>query len=587
VLSITSWTRLEPRCRDAEMRSTVSARVFDPLWLMTRQWQVGEFQGEDAGTPVLARVRATSTMLSRCHLGELQANTSIQAAAYDPESMPLEVLVERQHVRPSRATAARMLRLRIDAGLHFLRMLELAPLSKTYRAAFIKRYALRPIDPQTMQTLDEATTRFVQTMVARAPDGQRLQEIFRSGAAGQVVLEPALKIAAVDRAEVEQAAKRWLTWYETLFSEPETAAGGAWIPDRLEYAATVAGRLSEQPADERALTASEFYDGHLDWSDFDLDLEVNLGSGSDRRFSSITETTVPAPVSFRGAPAARFWEFEDARIDYGLLSAGPTDLAQMLIAEYVSSYGNDWFVVPLNLKVGSLTSVKSLVVTDTFGVRTLLRPIGDRALAKPFWSMFQLSYLRRPGNDALPGAESNLFFLPPALGRSLEGAPVEDVLFARDEMANIAWAIERIIESPIEQLMPRADAGSADVGPAAPASHTRYRLASTVPTYWIPLLPVQMAVAPNKVISRLKRGAVLQPDGSQKVHKAEGVILNPAAELLLHDEEIPREGVCVNRRYRMARWTDGSTWAWAAFRKQVGHGESSSGLRFDSIVDGK
>jgi hypothetical protein len=44
--SITSWTRLEPRCRDAEMRSTVSARVFDPLWLMTRQWQVGEFQGE-------------------------------------------------------------------------------------------------------------------------------------------------------------------------------------------------------------------------------------------------------------------------------------------------------------------------------------------------------------------------------------------------------------------------------------------------------------------------------------------------------------------------------------------------------------
>ena len=56
--SITSWTRLEPRCREADMRTTLSARVFDPLWLLARQWQVGEFQGEDVGTPVLARVRA-------------------------------------------------------------------------------------------------------------------------------------------------------------------------------------------------------------------------------------------------------------------------------------------------------------------------------------------------------------------------------------------------------------------------------------------------------------------------------------------------------------------------------------------------
>ena len=59
---------------------------------------------------------------------------------------------------------------------------------------------------------------------------------------------------------------------------------------------TVAARLSEQPTDEKSLTATEFYDGHLDWSSFDLDLEVNLGSDGDRRFSALTETTVPAPV---------------------------------------------------------------------------------------------------------------------------------------------------------------------------------------------------------------------------------------------------------------------------------------------------
>ena len=57
--SITSWIRLEPRGRDDDMTDAVHARVYDPLWMLARQWQMGEFQGEDTGTPVLARWRAT------------------------------------------------------------------------------------------------------------------------------------------------------------------------------------------------------------------------------------------------------------------------------------------------------------------------------------------------------------------------------------------------------------------------------------------------------------------------------------------------------------------------------------------------
>ena len=63
--------------------------------------------------------------------------------------------------------------------------------------------------------------------------------------------------------------------------------------------------------------------------------------------------------------------------------------------EYASSYGNDWFVVPLTLPVGSVTRVDSLVVTDTFGVRSLVRPIGDPALPPAFFSMWQPS-LKNP-----------------------------------------------------------------------------------------------------------------------------------------------------------------------------------------------
>jgi hypothetical protein len=202
--------------------------------------------------------------------------------------------------------------------------------------------------------------------------------------------------------------------------------------------------------------------------------------------------------------------------------------------------------------------------------------------------MYQLAHIRRPGNEPLTKPAPNLFFLPPALGRSLQSPAVEDVLFMRDEMANVAWAIERSLESPVEQPVPRTDTtppadSAADTGGAAPGDALpRYLLSTTVPNHWIPLLPVQLREE-GKVVSRLRRGAVLQPDGSQEIHKAQGRILNKDPHLLMFDEEVPREGVHVARHYQLARWIDGSTWAWMALRKTVGRGEGSSGLRFDSV----
>ena len=111
----------------------------------------------------------------------------------------------------------------------------------------------------------------------------------------------------------------------------------------------------------------------------------------------------------------------------------------------------------------------------------------------------------------------------------------------------------------------------------------RYRLSSHVPGHWIPLLPLQTRSADGKVISRLRRGAVLQPDGSQRVHGALSDALAASAELLLYDEEVPREGQHVTRRRVAARWIDGSTWMWTAFRKEIGRGEGSSGLVFDRL----
>ena len=47
--------------------------------------------------------------------------------------------------------------------------------------------------------------------------------------------------------------------------------------------------------------------------------------------------------------------------------------------EFAIFDGNDWFVVPLDLPVGSICRISSVIVTDTFGVRTMIPSITESA----------------------------------------------------------------------------------------------------------------------------------------------------------------------------------------------------------------
>src|SRR5947208_13132190 len=83
-----SWTRLEPQSVTGDPRPGLEARVHDPLWLLARQWQLGEFVGEDAGSPVSVRLRAEAAPVTTLSAGET-------TRTYDA-AMPLEVAIERE-----------------------------------------------------------------------------------------------------------------------------------------------------------------------------------------------------------------------------------------------------------------------------------------------------------------------------------------------------------------------------------------------------------------------------------------------------------------------------------------------------------
>ena len=85
--SITTWNRLEPRVRDRDLRVPLQARLRDPLWMLTSQWQMGEFQGEDAASPIDVAYKLDVSRLTRYAPGPL--TKSVPGEPYDPETMPL------------------------------------------------------------------------------------------------------------------------------------------------------------------------------------------------------------------------------------------------------------------------------------------------------------------------------------------------------------------------------------------------------------------------------------------------------------------------------------------------------------------
>jgi hypothetical protein len=166
---------------------------------------------------------------------------------------------------------------------------------------------------------------------------------------------------------------------------------------------------------------------------------------------------------------------------------------------------------------------------------------------------------------------------------------VEEVLFLRDELANMAWAVERVVESPTGSPVNRFEAfqrahqreQADEAQPEEATAALRYQLATRVPDYWIPLVPVQVE---DKRSVRLKRGKLVQSRSEKPVTpEPQGRILQPGRDLSLFEEEIPRAGVRATRAYQYSRWIDGSTHLWLGRRKRPGRGEGWSGLRFDLV----
>jgi len=438
----------------------------------------------------------------------------------------------------------------------------------------------------------------LQALQGRLPDGLKilndvLKDDFNAWVEAEITDENGLK------PKVKQLGADFKTWFFTLYSQPQDGAEDAWAPSYLEYQFAVSAPEDAFDRGRTMLTAEQYHQGHLDWYSFDAAPNERLpeGPGDESRFKKEDPIAfIPTQIEFNGMPNVRWWAFEDRRTDFGRLRAGTTDIAQLMLAEFGLIYGTDWSVLPYNLEAGSLCAIRGIVVTDVFGLRTFIRPALDEGEATQHWNLYKLTL----AGTALE--VDHRLFLPPAIGKMQEGKPIEKVLLARDEMANMVWGVEQIIPGIFGTGVNGFEAATAlsnyflqnntrpEIATQPNEAKIQFRLGTSVPENWIPFIASRKPGSKREI--RLQRASMPRLTDGFPDSRVEprGQILRTGLDestpksYFIHEEEVSRAGCLVTRSYQRTRWFDGRVFTWLGRRKQTGKGEGASGLQFDQVV---
>jgi hypothetical protein len=564
--SITTWSRLEPQPRDATLARSLQAQVRDPAWMLARQWQLGEFEGADGGSPVQATMGAQTQPLTGYRPGP--PGGRVQPFTSPP---PLEVHVEREQVQFG-------LRGAIQLGRYFERLIAApgsgvaAPQSiiDVFRAAF----PISPDDPDPALA-GQGGLQLRALAAGRVLDGQLLYASAVTAAAGGTP-SPPLPPEAADQA-VATVLATFVAFRQSAFSEP--TADGAWQSGELDYAFAV--ESASTTGTSVVLEADSFPGGHLDWYSFSVGSGEVMSAAQEPVYQGIN--FLPLHVRFRGMPSDRWWGFEDSVTDFGQLNTEPVDLAQLLVMEFALVYGADWFFVPVPSPVGVLQTITALVVTDTFGARTLIRPVEQLPVAggTGAWSMFKIT-----SGTSL----SDFIVLAPALGVTDNAVPVENVLFLRDNMAALAWAVERTLNGSLdlpvdgyEQYLARLRLNllGQPAQPSASGPDISYTLEYPVPDNWIPMIPVLTQT--GSLVLRRGTMDIPGPGGTVIQLEPHSSILEPGTPFYLTERVVTPIGVAVQKYFRRTRSSDGTTFAWVGRMNIPGRGPGWSGLKFDFL----
>jgi hypothetical protein len=213
------------------------------------------------------------------------------------------------------------------------------------------------------------------------------------------------------------------------------------------------------------------------------------------------------------------------------------------------------------------------------------------------------------------GARSDFLYVPPVTAAREESAIIEEVRFARDEDANVVFAIEHTIPNQLGEptagfaahlersRRAREQRGASEAqtpntptdasqapNDAEPLPKINYLLASSAPANWVPFIPTDArnvlgGAAPRSVM--LQRAAMVSTDSAyaNSLILGRSRLLASSTETRLDwvaEEAVGRSGVRILLKRQRTRSSNGNTLVWLGNVVAIGRGEARSGLVFDA-----
>lgn len=580
---IIAFNRLETRPRTYDFSRSLRAEVRDPLWMLTRQWQFGEFDGEDAATCVTSRIAFQHETIDRLTF------RSGTAFPFDPATIPLETRVERERIpltvrEKTTGEVFSDVMLATQWGKQLLRRLTDAGFQDHYEE-YLTKFPIRvlPDTPggENADLKDPDAMEILASVGSRIADGVAIVIAVEAGTHDTWVDS----LPSGDKADLKNIAAAFATAcrekFRRLFSLPADATDNAWLQNHLEYQFSVAGQQLSTDRAQTVLLAEQYHEGDLDWYSFDSvqDRSSTLDPApAPIPITEEVESFLPANVRFKGQPEPRFWQMEETQTDFGKIETQTTGLLHMLLAEFGLVYSNDWFMLPHPMNINTVCEIRGIIVDDVFGRHTFIRPAGRGP--ETAWQRFAMFHVTEKGR---PRPEANRFYLVPAVGKVLESAPLERVNFMRDEMANMVWGVENTVPSQTGIGISGYATSQTDVAPPPRTTDDEnvkigYVLGTTVPKNWIPFIAVHAEGSVSEI--RLQRARMVGGEPPRG-----WILREPKSPYFVEEEEVPRTGAYVERSWQRARWLGGKTFVWIGRRKTAGRGEGWSQLVFDQIVD--
>lgn len=335
----------------------LSATVEDPLWFLTRQWQLGELSAGDGGSIVACSIESDELDLDRVRWGEGGAFEPLPAA-----DLPLEAVVE------------------------------------------------------------------------NGRDGAGVTEATR----------------------------------EERLSSPSPAWDASAMTYRFAVGASAAGGTE--------IAAPDYDGGRLDWYHF-TSSKIDPGGAFRAR-----PEVMPSPVRFPGGPRQRWWEIEDSAVDLGAVTRPEVDPVTMLVLEYSLILSNDWYIVPLLQRAGTVRTLRAIKVIDTFGEATELAPHEPGPEGPRSFAMFSLGRLSAKHHLLVRTKEG-----------ALAGERLEEVVWKRDEDANLVWGVEQVrfdAAAGRGALTDTAD-GAEESGSPGAGEVPCYRILASPPRGFVPYAAVR------------------------------------------------------------------------------------------------